>query len=52
MTGYVDGVEAVSTTVTNDQILASLNDEPRFRLYGWEGGSYEISNAVLTDGKE
>ena len=52
LTGYVDGVEAVSTTVTNDQILASLNDEPRFRLYGWEGGSYEISNAVLTDGKE
>ena len=45
-------VEAISTTITNDQILANLADEPRFRLYGWEGGSYEISNVVLIDGKE
>lgn len=51
-TGYIDGVEVISATAQDDQIIENMNDEPRFRLYGWRGGSYEISNAVLIDGKE
>ena len=52
LTGYVDGVEAISTTIEDSELLEYLNDEPRFKLYGWQGGSYEISNAILVDGKE
>ncbi|MBQ9875038.1 MAG: hypothetical protein IJM30_11310 [Thermoguttaceae bacterium] len=51
LTGFVDGKEVVSATIDDPELLGYLNDEPRFRLYGWQGGSYEISNAVLVDGK-
>ncbi len=49
--GCVDGVEAVSATINDQELLGFLDDEPRFRLYGWQGGSYEISNAILVDGE-
>ena len=49
---YVDGKKAVETTVEDEEILRNLNDNPRFKFYGWRAGRYEISNAVLTDGAE
>ncbi|MBQ9875039.1 MAG: hypothetical protein IJM30_11315 [Thermoguttaceae bacterium] len=52
LTGYVDGKEALSTTIDNPELLKYLDDEPRFKLYGWQRGSYEISDAILVDGKE
>ena len=50
LTGWVDGVEAVSAVIDDPDLLEYLNDEPRFKLYGWQGGSYEISNLRLVDG--
>ncbi len=49
---YLDGKKVLETTVDDPEILANLNDNPRFRLYGWQGGDYEISNAFIVDGKE
>lgn len=49
---FVDGEEALDVTIDDEEILRNANDEPRFRLYGWQGGRYEIANAVLVDGKE
>ena len=46
----VDGGEVFSVTIDDPEILANLDDDPRFELYGWQGGYYEVSNAVLTDG--
>ncbi|MBQ6618773.1 MAG: hypothetical protein IJH68_01340 [Thermoguttaceae bacterium] len=46
----VDGKEIFSVTIDDAEMLANLDDDPRFELYGWQGGYYEISNAVLTDG--
>ncbi|MBQ2683598.1 MAG: hypothetical protein IJG02_06975 [Thermoguttaceae bacterium] len=50
ITVSVDGGEVFSVTIDDPEILANLDDDPRFELYGWEGGYYEISNAVLSDG--
>ena len=52
LVGYVDGVKVVEATVDDPELLGWLNKETRFKLYGWKGGTYEISNAVLVDGKE
>lgn len=51
LAGFVDGKEILSAEIDDAEILANLNDSPRFKLYGWQGGTYEISNAVLVDGK-
>lgn len=45
--GSVDGREVLSVEIADAEILANLADEPRFRLYGWQGGAYEVSNAVV-----
>ncbi len=50
LVGYVDGAKVLEITIDDPEILAALDASPRFRLYGWQGGNYEISNAVLTDG--
>ncbi len=52
LVAYLDGKKVLETTVDDPEILANLNDNPRFRLYGWQGGDYEISNAFIVDGKE
>ncbi|MBR5626540.1 MAG: hypothetical protein IKW74_02835 [Thermoguttaceae bacterium] len=51
LTAFVDGQEIQSVEITDPELIENLNNNPRFRLYGWQGGSYEISNAVLTDGE-
>ena len=51
-TGCVDGKEILSVTIDDPELKKALDDDPRFRLYGWRGGRYTISNAVLTDGEE
>lgn len=50
LVGYIDGEKVLEYTIDDPEILKGLNDSPRFRLYGWQGGTYEVSNAVLTDG--
>ena len=52
LVAYLDGKKVLETTVDDPEILTNLNDNPRFRLYGWQGGDYEISNAFIVDGKE
>ena len=48
----VDGKQGIDLTIEDEEILNNLNQQPRLKFYGWRGGTYEISNAVLTDGKE
>lgn len=52
LTGFINGKEVLWTKIEDEEILKNLNDSPRFNLYGWKGGDYEISDAVLTDGPE
>lgn len=49
-TAAVDEKEIISAVVSDPAIFELIDDNPRFKLYGWQGGLYEISNAVLTDG--
>ncbi len=51
LTGYVDEKEVISATISDREILDNLDDEPRFRLYGWQGGRYEVSDLILIDGE-
>ena len=51
LTGFVDGKETLSVEIDDPEFIEALNDSPRFKLYGWQGGVYEITNAVLVDGK-
>ena len=48
----VDGNQVIDLTIDDEEILNNLDNQPRLKFYGWRGGTYEISNAVLTDGKE
>ncbi len=52
ITCFFDGEKVFDVTIDDEEMLRNLNDNPRFKLYGWQGGKYEISHAVLTDGKE
>ena len=52
ITCFFDEEKVFDVTIDDEDILRNLNDNPRFKFYGWQGGKYEISNAVLTDGKE
>lgn len=50
LSGWVDGVPVGQVEVASPTILAALQDPQRFKLYGWQGGSYTVSGAVLVDG--
>ncbi|MDO4586109.1 MAG: hypothetical protein Q4C95_02310 [Planctomycetia bacterium] len=51
ITAFVDQ-EQIGPITLEESILSELEKSPRFKLYGWKGGLYKISNAILTDGKE
>ena len=52
LTAEIDGKQVGDVVLEDAEMLAALGEDPRFKLYGWQGGTYEIRDAVLTDGIE
>lgn len=50
LTAEIDGKQVGDVILDDTETLAALDENPRFKLYGWQGGTYEIRDAVLTDG--
>ena len=50
LTGYINGIAIGPFTVSDPEMVTWLQEPLRFKLYGWQGGSYTISEAVLSDG--
>lgn len=49
---YYEDREVLALTIDDSELLRNLDDNPRFRLYGWRGGRYEVFDAILRDGPE